>query len=248
MKKTLNKISKIFLLCMMVVVLNVPVLAQESSNLAEERVEEKVDITEISRIMPKEYISKIEDNDPLKYFVPKDINFMCEVSTTRSSTIWVAITEPCDQYWRNDYPTNWMWQANRVISNADTPLSGFGISFYSVAQKEWDSSSTTHDDLIQEAIDEWGLTNGADLMVAFTGRSGTIFGRVSAIGDPYILVYDYGYDENKMTTLHESGHAYGLTHCAQGTDCVMSAAAPLSTFNSMCSTHETEWENHKNDY
>ena len=202
-----------------------------------------------ARIMPQEYIDAIEDTDPLRDFVPPNIDFMCEPLVTRSTTISVPVTEPCDQEWRATYPDNWMWQANRAIRDAAAPLKDFGIQYYSVSQKYWDSSSTTSSALVQEAKDEWGLRDGASLMIAFTGKTyGGVMGQVSDIGDPYIIVFDYGYDENKMTVLHESGHPYGLRHCTRGTNCVMSEAAPIETFNSMCPSHKSQWEGAKNTY
>ena len=107
-----------------------------------------------ARIMPQEYIDAIEDTDPLRDFVPPNIDFMCEPLVTRSTTISVPVTEPCDQEWRATYPDNWMWQANRAIRDAAAPLKDFGIQYYSVSQKYWDSSSTTSSALVQEAKDE----------------------------------------------------------------------------------------------
>ena len=83
-------------------------------------------------------------NDPLHDYVPTEVemDFLAKPYLSRSSTIWVPVTSPCDQVWRNTYPNNWMWQANRAITNADDMLSNkFGIEFYSVAQKYWDSSN-----------------------------------------------------------------------------------------------------------
>ncbi len=202
-----------------------------------------------ARVMPQEYIDAIKDNDPLRNFVPPDVNFMCEPLITRSITISVPVTEPCDQVWRETYPDNWMWQANRAVYNAAEPLSRFGIQYYSVSQKYWDSSSITSSGLVSEAKREWGLRDNASLMVAFTGKTyDGVMGQVLDIGEPYIIVFDYGFEENKMTVLHETGHSYGLKHCAYGTDCAMSEAAPLSTFESLCSDHVSDWEDAKNIY
>jgi len=198
----------------------------------------------LARVMPQEYINAIEDNDPLHDFVPPDVNFMCEPIVSKSITISVPVTEPCDQVWRASYPDNWMWQANRAIRDAAEPLADWGVQYYSVSQKYWDSSSTTAADLVEEAKNEWGLRDGASLMIAFTGKTyNNVMGRVSDIGEPYVIVFDYGYEENKMTVLHETGHCYGLRHCKSGTDCVMAEAAPKETFNSMCSTHKSQWQN-----
>lgn len=196
-----------------------------------------------ARVMPQEYIDSIQDNDPFKHFIPPHINYMCEPLVTRSITVSVPVTEPCDQYWRKTYPDNWMWQANRAVTAADDPLEQFGVQFYSVAQKYWTSDNTSSSALVAEARDEWGLTDGASLMIAFSGRSaGGIMGQVTDIGAPYMIVYDYGHDENKMTVLHEISHSYNMRHCALGTNCWVAEAAPLSTFGKLCPTHKTQWQ------
>lgn len=190
-------------------------------------------------------------NDPLHDYIPKanEMNFLARPYMSRSSTIWVAVTSPCDQVWRNTYPNNWMWQANRVITNADNMLSNkFGIEFYSVAQKYWDSSKYSAEDLVEEAKNEWGLTDGASLMIAFTGKnSGSTMGRVYSIGQPYILILDHQYEDNRETVQHEVGHAYGLRHIQGDNNCVMTAVG-MGHIDTICSEHEQQWRRNKNKY
>lgn len=190
-------------------------------------------------------------NDPLHDYVPtkEEMNFLAEPYLSRSTTIWVPVTSPCDQAWRNIYPNNWMWQANRAITNADNMLSNkFGIEFYSVAQKYWDSSSYSAEGLVAEAKNEWGLTNGASLMIAFTGKNdGNTMGIVDAIGDPYVLILDHQYEYNRETVQHEVGHAYGLRHRSGDNNCVMTAVG-MGHIDTICSTHEQQWRNNKNKY
>lgn len=100
----------------------------------------------------------IAEVDVLEDYIPKAINDMCNVAVTRSATISVPVTSPCDQKWRKKYPDNWMWQANRAVTRADDELtSRYGIYYYSVSQKIWNSSSTDSTALVKEAKKEWGL-------------------------------------------------------------------------------------------
>lgn len=187
--------------------------------------------------------------DPFADYVPDSMDFLCAQMITRSISIKVAVTEPCDQGWRTLYPDGWMWQAHRAVVNADEILeSKFGIQYYSVAQKIWNSSGTTSDQLVNEAKNEWGLTNGAKLMVAFTTKNdGGIMGQVSAIGAPYVIILDHGYEYNRETVQHETGHCYGITHCGTSTDCVMRAAG-MGYINRLCTRCESLWEKNKNKY
>lgn len=185
--------------------------------------------------------------DPLKDFVPPSMDFMAEQMVTRSVTYSVPVTEPCDQYWRDTYPDNWMWQAHRCVVNADTMLTNkYGIQYYSVSQKYWTSNSTTAADLVSEARSEWGLRDGATLMVAFTGRTyGSTMGRVYDIGKPYAVILDHGYEYNRETVQHETGHCYGLTHCEES--CVMIGSG-MGHIDTICSSHNTQWKNAKAKY
>lgn len=186
--------------------------------------------------------------DPLKDFVPESMDFLAEQMVTRSVTYKVAVTEPCDQYWQATYPNNWMWQAHRCVVNADTMLTNkYGIQYYSVSQKYWTSNNTTDEALVAEARREWGLRDGADLMVAFTGRDGgNTMGIVDAIGEPYALIFDNGYEYNRETVQHETGHCYGLRHCS-GDNCVMTAYG-MGHIDTICADHNTKWSAAKGKY
>ncbi len=101
-------------------------------------------------------------------------------------------------------------------------------------------SSFSVEELVEEARDEWGLDDGATLMIAFTGKhDGYTVGIVDAIGDPYVLVLDHQYEYNRETVQHEVGHAYGLRHISGDYDCVMTAVG-MGHIDTICSQHETQ--------
>lgn len=189
----------------------------------------------------------VDPVDPLKDFIPPSIDFLCEETpVTRSATITVKITSPCDLAWRNTYPDNWMWQANRAIQNAETMLkSRYGIDYVSVSQKYWTSNNTTASALLAEVKSEWGLRDGADIMVAFTGRDlGNTMG-IAYVNQGYCLISDHGYEYNSETVQHETGHCYGLSHCSA--NCVMTAYG-MGHMNTICGTHNSQWSKAKNKY
>lgn len=189
--------------------------------------------------------------DPLHDYVPtkEELSLLNKPYLSRSTSIYVAISSPCDQVWRGIYPDNWMWQANRAIVNADQMLNyKFGIELYSVAQKYWNSSSTTPKDLVFEAKNEWGLTDGADIMIAFTGKKyGTTMGRVSEIGQPYIIILDHQFEYNRETVQHEVGHSYGLKHFDYDYGCVMISTG-MGHIDTLCPAHEQEWNSKRYKY
>lgn len=197
----------------------------------------------------------IEQTYVFENFTPENNDFLSNEMVTLATVRSVPVTEPCDKSWRDKYPTTWMWEANRTIQAADDMLTNrWGIQFYSVSQKYWDSENTNNpDSLVAEAHREWGLRDGAKLMIAFTNRllsvsGGNIYGLVEDIGAPYVLVTCYGFDENAMTVRHEVGHTYNLYHCSASTNCVMAAGAARSKYDSLCSTHNTQWNNNKTRY
>lgn len=185
--------------------------------------------------------------DPLKDFVPPSMDFLAEQMVTRSVTRSVAVTEPCDQYWRNKYPDNWMWQAHRSVVNGDTMLTNrYGIQYYSVSQKYWNSDNTTPSALLNEVISEWGLRDNAKIMIAFTGRSGGNTMGIGKVGSGYALIFDNGYEYNRETVQHETGHCYGLDHC-YGDNCVMTAYG-MGHIDTICSRHNSDWNNARTKY
>ncbi len=168
----------------------------------------------------------------------------------RLASITVYINEPCDEEWRNDYPSTWAYRADNAIEWADNKLyDWFGIDYISVAQNQWSSSSTTDSALLQEAIDDIGKTNGADIMVAFTGQNVSGSAGLGRIGSGFSLVEDNGSTNNGIIARHETGHNYGLRHCDEGTQCLMVEDRGMYTYyDQLCSTHNTQWDNNKNDF
>lgn len=219
--------------------------------------------SECYRIVPegvkKPTKEDVEAQYALSGFSPDSIDFITGdfEMVTAASVRKVAVTEPCDQTWRSKYPDSWMWEAHRTVTAADDMLtSRFGIQFYSVSQKYWDNDISSYDPdaMVRNAHAEWGLRDGAKLMIAFTNKylydawGGKIFGLVEDIGRPYLLVSCYGYNENRVTVRHEVGHCYGLIHCKYGTNCVLAEAAPASTYNQLCSDHNSKWNAAKTKY
>lgn len=198
--------------------------------------------------------TEIPPEDPLKDFVPPSMDFLAEQMVTRSITRQVAVTEPCDKAWRDIYPSNWMWQAHRCVVNADVMLENrYGIQYYSVSQKYWTSNHTNDGDLLDEVIDEWGLRDGAGLMVAFSGIQGTGVYGVSYTDTPYCLIFDSGYEYNRETVQHETGHCYGLLHCQDECEssctanCVMTESG-MGYIDKICSEHNMTWNNARTKY
>ncbi|WP_143298485.1 M12 family metallo-peptidase [Carboxydothermus islandicus] len=173
-------------------------------------------------------------------------------------SIPVYINEPCDEEWRARYGTNWMYWANYAVEVADDYLyEQFGIDFYSVAQNVWNSNNIAPGDLLDEAKIEVGLTNGADLMVAFSGQTyGNTLG-IAYINKPGSLIFDTGSRWNGIIVRHETGHNYGLAqwsptdgnhHCTRPT-CLMYPILYGPTENTtLCADHRSEWLNKRDRY
>lgn len=194
-----------------------------------------------------------EEVNVLDGFIPESDDFLTYDLVSVYTVRKVAVTEPCDQTWRTKYPDSWMWEANRVVTTADDFLtSRYGIQFYSVAQKAWSSNSTTDaNSLLTEAKNEWGLSDGAKLMIAFTDRTiyknGNPVAAVNTgVGTPYILISCYGFTQNAFHARHEAGHSYGLGHCSGS--CFMNSSLDIVNQNSVCSTHDTQLINNKTRY
>jgi hypothetical protein len=202
--------------------------------------------------------AEIDEEYVLAGFSPNSIGFITDDSDliTTTSTISVPVTEPCDKSWRTKYPNSWMWEANRIVQAADDMLTQkFGIRFYSVSQKYWNHNvpASNPSAMVRDAHMQWGLQNGAKLMIAFTDldlrvNGYPIFGLVEAIGQPYVLATCYGFIENRMTVRHEVAHCYGLTHCSPYSGCVVAAGAPVANYDHLCNSHHTQWEAAKNMY
>ena len=97
--------------------------------------------------------------DPLRDFVPPNMDFLTQQTVTRSATKVLYVNEPCDQSWQNKYPNNWMWQAHRVVIESDHILEDrIGVQFFSKSQKYWNRSSSSASDQLAEVTKEWGLS------------------------------------------------------------------------------------------
>ena len=132
-----------------------------------------------------------------------------EVPSARSAYIQVKVNSPCDEQWRNKYPSDWMNQANNVVELADDQLSEwFGIDFLSVAQNVWTSPNGTYTQVLDSAINNVGLKSGAQIMMAFTGRY-PVVGGAAYPNSRHCVIYDQGTTNNAYAARHEVGHLYG---------------------------------------
>ena len=159
------------------------------------------------------------------------------------SYINVYVSSPCDQYWRSEFSSNWMYMANYAVEVGDNFLANkFNIDYYSVAQNYWTNSVSDSYDQYYSAKNNVGKTNGADLMIAFSAKD-TQFGGLGA-SDGYCLAwyFDYaGIDYTCNTVTHESGHMYGV-HVDGG----CSAPRLMSgTPNTICSDCYRTWNANK---
>ncbi len=242
--KTLKKIITLSILGLWIIAFNTNEIFADGNN-------------SLYKLSPK---NEAMTEDPLHDYIPtkEEMNFLNNSvfsrGLSRSNTIWVPVSSPCDQDWRNEYPNNWMWQANRALTNADTMLNDkFGIQFYSVSQKEWNSNWWSADAVVKDAKKTWWLRDGATLMVAFSGKTfydnddNKIMWQVTEIWEPYAVVFDWGYTNNTETLQHEVGHSYGLRHRNNDDNCVMTATW-MWHLDQICNTHKKQWKENKNKY
>ncbi len=229
-------------------------LAGESAGKGDKNPKYKIDIVESDPKYPKppDPVPVLESESMLPSLeeISEEVGILASIP--------VYINEPCDEEFRARYPSSWMYWANYAIEVADDYLyQQFGIDYYSVAQNVWYSSSTTPEGLLAEANQEIGRTNGADIMVAFTGQK---YGSVLGVG--YInyggsLIFDYGSSWNWVTVRHETGHNYGLAqwsptdgkyHCTRSY-CLMYPVLSGPTGNTtLCSSHVSEWSSKRYRY
>lgn len=166
----------------------------------------------------------------------------------------IKIVQVGDQYFQDKYPDNWMWQMHRAACDADSILEQFGVQFYSAAQKSWTSTSSDPDQLL-EAVEAFGLPNGARLVMGFTGRSneigGYIWGGYGFMPGRHTLVWGKDLNWNRTFLEHEVGHNYGLDHCTYDDNCIMKSwpfnSNDVSNYNKICSTDRIFWQQHCND-
>lgn len=132
-----------------------------------------------------------------------------EVPSARAAYIQVKVSSPCDAQWRSIYPNSWMVEANNAVELADDQIfQWFNIDFQSVAQNTWTSPNGSPGTILESARDDVGLKNGAQIMIACSGRSLGV-GGVSRIGTRYCVIFNQGTTNNGYATRHEVGHLYG---------------------------------------
>lgn len=174
-----------------------------------------------------------------------------ENPSARAGYIQVKVSSPCDAQWRSDYPDTWMAEANTAVELADDQLSDwFGIDFQSVAQNTWTSPNGSLEDILNSARDNVGLKNGAQIMIAFSGRSPGA-GGAAYKNTRYCVVFDQGTTNNGYVIRHEVGHLYGCpdeynTATGQFTSkkCLMN---DCYTYNdTICSSCYSIWDGNKN--
>ncbi len=154
----------------------------------------------------------------------------------------VNVTTPVDEQFRSKY-SSWAWEVLRAVDDADDYLGEqFNINYNIVSNKQWSSSATTTQGLLDEAIAEWGLRDNASLMIAFTGRY-TGDGGMAYTGDKYCIVADSFRLGNTFVVQHETGHCYGLYHCMDAS-CVMFHAAGVEELNNLDSSCWNYWNAH----
>lgn len=173
----------------------------------------------------------------------------------RTGVITVTVTSPMDQYWRAKHRSP-NWEANETIETADDFLfEEFRIDLRSVAQPIWTSSGSTSTAILNNAVSRHGRTyqgnRTADIMIAFSanpnavafinGRWQRIMGQVTDIPSRYAIVFCFYRDENVLTTQHELGHMYGLSHCSVS-DCLMNANPNVqNSMDNLCNACTSLW-------
>ena len=165
-----------------------------------------------------------------------------------TSDIIVKVCSPCDEEWRAKY-SSWMFEANTAIENADElMLTRFGIDLRSVAQQYWDSMDTSPNQglsLLDEAWNEWGLRNGAQIMIAFSGQmhGSACFAYNNG---RQCIIFDQGRNANSCTTRFSVGILYGCPshYYNPNTNCVMNDC--YNMYNSLCASCNSTWYNNRN--
>ncbi len=169
-----------------------------------------------------------------------------------TSSIIVKVCSPCDEEWRAKYSNSWMYEANMAVENADEMMrTRFGIDLRSVAQQYWDSADTSPNQglsLLDEAWNEWGLQNGAQIMIAFSGQMHGMGGWAYR-NTRRCIVFDQGRNANSCVTRHEVGHLYGCPDHYNNPNentrnCVMNDSYGM--YDSLCSSCNSTWYGNRN--
>lgn len=175
-----------------------------------------------------------------------------ESPSARAGYIQVKVSSPCDADWRSDYPNTWMGEANSAVELADDQLyEWFGIDFLSVAQSAWTApNSNDLGTILNSARDNVGLENGAQIMIAFSGKSPGA-GGVARRNTNYCVIFDQGTTNNGYATRHEVGHLYGCpdeydTETMKFTDwpCLMNNCYRFN--DTICDDCYSTWDGNKN--
>ncbi len=168
-----------------------------------------------------------------------------------TSDIIVKVCSPCDEEWRARY-SSWMYEANMAIENADEMMrTRFGIDLRSVAQQYWDSTDTSPNQglsLLDEAWNEWGLRNGAQIMIAYSGQMHGM-GGWAYMNSRQCIVFDQGRNANSCVTRHEVGHLYGCPDHYNNPNentrnCVMNDS--YNMYDALCSSCVSTWNGNRN--
>ena len=175
-----------------------------------------------------------------------------ETPSARTAYIQVKVSSPCDATWRSTYPQTWMAEANDAveISDAET-YRWFGIDFLSVAQEVWTApNSNDLATILNSARDDVGLTNGAQIMIAFSGKSPGA-GGAAYRNTRYCVIFDQETTNNGYAARHEVGHLYGCpdeydTTTGQFTDwpCLMNNCYEYN--DTICADCFSIWDGNKN--
>lgn len=197
-------------------------------------------------LMPDEFYKSTSN-------LPRTVRYENSMISNRAATIRVNIQTPLETSWRNTY-SDYYYQANAIVETIDDKLyDRFDIDFYTISQPSWDVGSVALPSVAMNILINTQGKGNADIMLAFAGpifdtASSAGYGMTSAIGEPYCIVFDHGFDQNCKSALHEVGHAYGLDHCES--TCVMKQGADTNKqlFNAICNDHKTKWEKAKNKY
>lgn len=174
-----------------------------------------------------------------------------EVPSARAAYIQVKVCSPCDEQWRAIYPNTWMAEANNAVEIADTMLADwFNIDFRSVAQSAWTSPDGSAGEILNSASDDVGLKNGAQIMIACSGRV-TDYGGVAYMNTRYCVIFDQGTEYNGYSARHEVGHLYGCpdeydTATLQFTskECLMNNSYDYNDI--ICESCYSIWDGNKN--
>lgn len=179
--------------------------------------------------------------------VPQDEN-----PSARSAYIQVKVSSPCDAIWRSTYPQTWMAEANDAVEIADSEIyNWFSIDLLSVAQNTWTAPSGNDlATILNSARDDVGLKNGAQIMIAFSGKSPGA-GGAAYRNTRYCVIFDQETTNNGYAARHEVGHLYGCpdeydTETGEFTDwpCLMNNCYEFN--DTICDGCYSIWDGNKN--